>query len=55
MLPRQTCGLYTHNHLLDSYPGGAEALKKNIEGGDLFFSVVFNPVSLHSVIDLRLK
>jgi hypothetical protein len=44
VLPRQTCGLYTHTHFFHAYPGGVSELTRNIEGGALFFSLIYNPV-----------
>ncbi|XP_013787455.1 bifunctional heparan sulfate N-deacetylase/N-sulfotransferase-like [Limulus polyphemus] len=46
VLPRQTCGLYTHNLFMDRYPGGADRLDKSIEGGDLFHQFVYNPINV---------
>ena len=45
VLPRQTCGLYTHTIKLGKYPGGPDALHGLINGGSLFESVLFNKVS----------
>ena len=45
MLPRQVCDLYTTNVWLDEYLGGMEKFLKNILGGNLFLSILFNPVS----------
>uniref|UniRef100_A0A915KIZ4 U1 small nuclear ribonucleoprotein C n=1 Tax=Romanomermis culicivorax TaxID=13658 RepID=A0A915KIZ4_ROMCU len=42
VLPRQTCGLYTHTTLIDNYPGGRERLDSSIQGGELFFTFVLN-------------
>ena len=44
VLPRQTCGLFTHTILLDRYPGGRERLDTSIRGGELFQTVINNPV-----------
>lgn len=44
VLPRQTCGLYTHTIYLDKYPGGSDKLKSSIFGGSLFYSFVFQQV-----------
>ena len=44
VLPRQTCGLYTHTIFIDRYPGGRDRLEKSIFGGELFYSFVFNQV-----------
>ncbi|KAM3726828.1 Bifunctional heparan sulfate N-deacetylase/N-sulfotransferase [Dirofilaria immitis] len=46
VLPRQTCGLYTHTQFFHSYPDGFTKLLNNIEGGDLFFTIVINPFSI---------
>ncbi|XP_064458636.1 bifunctional heparan sulfate N-deacetylase/N-sulfotransferase-like [Ornithodoros turicata] len=46
VLPRQTCGLYTHTIFLDKYPGGKEKLDRSIRGGDLFYLFVFNPINI---------
>lgn len=45
VLPRQTCGLYTHTIFYDKYPGGPRKLLSSIYGGELFFTLVYNPVS----------
>ena len=45
VLPRQTCGLYTHTIYIDKYPGGRESLEESIRGGELFQTIVFNRVS----------
>lgn len=46
VLPRQTCGLYTHTQYFHSYPDGIQKLISNVYGGDLFFSIVLNPISI---------
>lgn len=46
VLPRQTCGLYTHTILLERYPGGREKLEGSIFGGDLFYAFIFNQVNV---------
>ena len=46
VLPRQTCGLYTHTIFYDKYPGGADKLDKSIFGGELFYTLVLNPVNI---------
>lgn len=45
VLPRQTCGLFTHTILIRRYPGGKDKLDESIKGGELFQTVVYNPVS----------
>jgi hypothetical protein len=45
VLPRQTCGLFTHTIFIERYPGGRTKLDESIQGGELFQTIVFNPVS----------
>lgn len=44
VLPRQTCGLFTHTIFYKEYPGGPQELDKSIQGGELFLTVLLNPV-----------
>ncbi|MEQ2223527.1 Bifunctional heparan sulfate N-deacetylase/N-sulfotransferase 2, partial [Ilyodon furcidens] len=44
VLPRQTCGLFTHTIFYNEYPGGSKELDKSIRGGELFLTVLLNPV-----------
>ncbi|KAK3588977.1 hypothetical protein CHS0354_043147 [Potamilus streckersoni] len=46
VLPRQTCGLYTHTIYIDEYPGGREHLDDSIKGGELFQSFLYNPINV---------
>ncbi|KAK8384674.1 hypothetical protein O3P69_014327 [Scylla paramamosain] len=46
VLPRQTCGLFTHTVFIDKYPGGRQTLDSSIHGGELFLSIVYNPISI---------
>ncbi|KAJ8918343.1 hypothetical protein NQ315_008036 [Exocentrus adspersus] len=46
VLPRQTCGLFTHTMLIDRYPGGREKLDESIQGGELFQTIVYNPINI---------
>ncbi|XP_043925306.1 bifunctional heparan sulfate N-deacetylase/N-sulfotransferase 1 [Protopterus annectens] len=46
VLPRQTCGLFTHTIFYNEYPGGAVELDKIINGGELFLTVLLNPISI---------
>lgn len=46
VLPRQTCGLFTHTILIHRYPGGREKLDDSIQGGELFQTVVYNPINI---------
>ncbi|XP_076066452.1 N-deacetylase and N-sulfotransferase sfl [Oratosquilla oratoria] len=46
VLPRQTCGLYTHTVFIDKFPGGRQVLEKSIHGGELFQTIVYNPISI---------
>uniref|UniRef100_A0A672Y3M3 [heparan sulfate]-glucosamine N-sulfotransferase n=1 Tax=Sphaeramia orbicularis TaxID=375764 RepID=A0A672Y3M3_9TELE len=43
VLPRQTCGLFTHTIYYKEYPGGPKELDKSIHGGELFLTVLLNP------------
>ncbi|KAK3090891.1 hypothetical protein FSP39_015504 [Pinctada imbricata] len=47
VLPRQTCGLFTHTLYIDSYPGGRETLDNSIQGGDLFLTFLYNPINIY--------
>lgn len=47
VLPRQTCGLFTHTIFHKDYPGGPQELERLIDGGELFLTVLLNPVSLY--------
>lgn len=47
VLPRQTCGLYTHTIYRDRYPGGVEKLESSIRGGELFETILHNPVNIY--------
>lgn len=46
VLPRQTCGLYTHTIFMDKYPGGPDKLVSSICGGELFSLFVYNPINI---------
>ncbi|XP_062846559.1 bifunctional heparan sulfate N-deacetylase/N-sulfotransferase 1 [Trichomycterus rosablanca] len=46
VLPRQTCGLFTHTIFYKDYPGGPQELDKLIDGGELFLTVLLNPISI---------
>ncbi|XP_053317415.1 bifunctional heparan sulfate N-deacetylase/N-sulfotransferase 4-like [Spea bombifrons] len=46
VLPRQTCGLFTHTIFYKEYPGGPNELDKSIRGGELFLTVLLNPISI---------
>ncbi|XP_067876624.1 bifunctional heparan sulfate N-deacetylase/N-sulfotransferase 2 isoform X3 [Heterodontus francisci] len=43
VLPRQTCGLFTHTIFYNEYPGGSKELDKSIRGGELFLTALLNP------------
>jgi len=47
VLPRQTCGLYTKNTHYNDYPSGPGKLEASITGGELFMSIVTNPISIY--------
>lgn len=54
VLPRQTCGLYTHTVYIERYPGGRDKLDEAIQGGELFQIIVYNPVCQNLItINLR--
>ena len=44
VMPRQTCGIFTHTQFLDKYPRGIKQLESKIEGGELFKTVLLNKV-----------
>ncbi|CAI4222133.1 unnamed protein product [Auanema sp. JU1783] len=46
VLPRQTCGLYTHTQFFHSYPDGFRKLVNLIEGGELYSTVLLNDISI---------
>ncbi|XP_043198896.1 bifunctional heparan sulfate N-deacetylase/N-sulfotransferase-like [Amphibalanus amphitrite] len=46
VLPRQTCGLFTHTIMIDEYPGGRQVLEDKIRGGELFQTIVTNAISV---------
>ncbi|XP_064625741.1 bifunctional heparan sulfate N-deacetylase/N-sulfotransferase-like isoform X2 [Lineus longissimus] len=46
VLPRQTCGLFTHNLFLDKYQGGPRKLDMSIRGGELFQTFLNNPINI---------
>lgn len=46
VLPRQTCGLFTHTMFIDRYPGGREKLDESIQGGELFQTIIYNPINI---------
>jgi hypothetical protein len=46
VLPRQTCGIFTHTIFLNEYPNGIDKLVSLIYGGELFQSILYNPVSV---------
>ncbi|KAJ1528835.1 hypothetical protein ONE63_007209 [Megalurothrips usitatus] len=46
VLPRQTCGLFTHTIFIERYPGGRAKLDESIQGGELFQTIVYNPMNI---------
>ncbi|XP_049794710.1 bifunctional heparan sulfate N-deacetylase/N-sulfotransferase [Schistocerca nitens] len=46
VLPRQTCGLFTHTIMMRDYPGGPTKLDEIIQGGELFQTIVYNPINI---------
>lgn len=47
VLPRQTCGLYSHTIYRHKYPGGMRKLDSIIRGGELFETILHNPVNIY--------
>ncbi|XP_048590221.1 bifunctional heparan sulfate N-deacetylase/N-sulfotransferase 4 [Nematostella vectensis] len=47
VLPRQTCGLYTKTIRLKEYPKGPKRLEHSIYGGELFQTVINNPINIY--------
>ncbi|CAK5066344.1 unnamed protein product [Meloidogyne enterolobii] len=46
VLPRQTCGLFTHTHYFHAYPGGIENFLNGIYGGAVFKTFLLNKFSI---------
>ncbi|CAG7786790.1 unnamed protein product [Allacma fusca] len=46
VLPRQTCGLFTHTIFMDRYPGGQSKLDESIRGGELFQTIIYNTINV---------
>ncbi|XP_072559745.1 bifunctional heparan sulfate N-deacetylase/N-sulfotransferase 2-like isoform X2 [Paramormyrops kingsleyae] len=46
VLPRQTCGLFTHTIFYSEYPGGPQELDRSIRGGELFQTLLLSPVNV---------
>jgi heparan sulfate N-deacetylase/N-sulfotransferase NDST2 len=46
VLPRQTCGLFTHTIFIDKYPNGRDKLEESIQGGELFQTFLYNPINI---------
>ncbi|XP_047145758.1 bifunctional heparan sulfate N-deacetylase/N-sulfotransferase 4 isoform X2 [Hydra vulgaris] len=46
VLPRQTCGLFTKTLNNADYPKGPNWLSESAHGGELFWSIVFNPIAI---------
>ena len=52
VLPRQTCRLFTHNYLIDEFGNGdsahrgREGLRGVAYGGEVFCTILYNPVSV---------
>lgn len=44
VLPRSTCGIFTHTIFLNSYPNGLKRLESMINGGEIFKTVLYNRV-----------
>uniref|UniRef100_A0A915NU03 [heparan sulfate]-glucosamine N-sulfotransferase n=1 Tax=Meloidogyne floridensis TaxID=298350 RepID=A0A915NU03_9BILA len=46
VLPRQTCGLFTHTHYFHAYPGGINNFLNGIYGGAVFKTLLLNKFSI---------
>ncbi|XP_071510608.1 bifunctional heparan sulfate N-deacetylase/N-sulfotransferase 1-like [Diadema antillarum] len=46
VIPRQTCALYTHTNFYEEFRGGKPALDAMIQGGELFSTLLHNPVNV---------
>ncbi|KER33043.1 hypothetical protein T265_12678 [Opisthorchis viverrini] len=46
VLPRQTCGIYSRFVEMLDFPGGEKRMRDLVFGGSLFYTIVFNPVSV---------
>ncbi|XP_064395577.1 bifunctional heparan sulfate N-deacetylase/N-sulfotransferase 1-like [Halichondria panicea] len=46
VLPRQTCRLFTHTISYETFPGGKEAFHEAGNGGTVFNTLLFNPISI---------
>jgi hypothetical protein len=54
VLPRQTCGLFTHTNFVSDFKGGYEGLEENFKGGELFITILYSPVSFLCVVDITM-
>ncbi|XP_025083666.1 bifunctional heparan sulfate N-deacetylase/N-sulfotransferase-like isoform X2 [Pomacea canaliculata] len=43
VLPRQTCGLYTHTVFVADFKSGLQDLEENFKGGELFLTILYTP------------
>lgn len=46
VLPRQTCGLFTGTLHIKTYPKGPDWLMNSSHGGELFWSILYNPITI---------
>ncbi|KAL5506571.1 hypothetical protein EMCRGX_G008243 [Ephydatia muelleri] len=46
VLPRQTCKLFSYHYSLESYQGGLKSLIASAEGGEVFETLLHNPVTI---------
>jgi len=44
VLPRSTCGIFTHTIYFNSYPNGLKRLESMLNGGEVFKTVLYNQV-----------
>lgn len=47
VLPRQTCGIFTHTMNFTSYPNGIDKLVEMIDGGEIFKTLLFKQVLVY--------
>jgi hypothetical protein len=52
VLPRQTCGLFTHTLYFHAMPDGLKSHQDSIFGGSLFNSVLLNQVSVLKALEV---
>lgn len=46
VLPRQTCGIFTHTNFFKDYPNGIERLVEMSQGGEIFQTLLYNRINV---------